>query len=276
METKKRLVNTCLKGNDVAEGFPGELGLGNDKTCQKGSKGQRQSEAVRQESDGKADHQDSERKEFAASCPRDLVEDCRNEPLGRHKGEPDKADSFQNQSQKRSLCFFPHPRQVGSHNHHGDHDNVLKNENGQADLTVGAVDLSPFLKNSEDNGRAAQGEEKPHEHRLVRRKAQGSKNEKGRHDGKRHLEGSSQQDVSFDSQQASERKFEADGEKQKDHADFREEFDLFPAADQPQPLRSDQNTRNQEAHRRRHTELVADQKNGNSQSKYQKEVFEQG
>jgi hypothetical protein len=89
------------------------------------------------------------------------------------------------------------------------------------------------------------------------------------------LEGSSQQDVSFDSQQASERKFEADGEKQKDHADFREKLDFLAAADQPQPLGPYQNTGNQEANRRRHTELVADQKNGHSQSKYQKEVFEQ-
>ena len=96
--------------DDVAEGLPGELGFGNDETRQKSTQGQRQSKAVGQKSHGKTDHQDAERKEFAASCPRDLIEHRRNEPFGCHEGESDQADALQESiPQEIPRSLRPHP-----------------------------------------------------------------------------------------------------------------------------------------------------------------------
>ena len=225
-----------LEGKDLSQSLGAVFGFGDDQPGQEGPQSQGKPRQRSEPGRSQAQGHGSQEEDLPVPGPRHPKEEPGDHPTGRHQNQGNDEDGLSQEPDKGPQNVATPQCQEGSEEHHGNDGHVLEDQNPQSRLPLRGVDLSPFLKKTEDNGRAGKGDQHPHEDRFDRRLPEGLGHEEYGCTGEAHLEGAAQDHRPPDPHQASQGELYADGEEKEDHPHFGEELHLVDSSDQPQPM----------------------------------------
>ena len=158
--------------------------------------------------------------------------------------------------------------------HHGNHGDVLKDQDPQGGPPVGTFKLGPLLEELEYDGGAAERDEKSHEEGFVEGSPCQAAHEEYRQCGQENLARTAHDDQAFDGEEALQGKFHADGEQQEHDADFRENLHFVKGADEAESVGSRQYSRDEKSHDGMDPEAVAQEDHGDGKDENDQDLVQ--
>ena len=249
METKKKLVKTSLKGQDLSEGLMAVFGVRDDQPRQKGAEGQGEAGRMGEPGDGQADGQRGDQKQLPAPGLGDAEKDAGDEPLARGMERADTMPTILPPRMARvrhSVCCVPASSGISSII--GTTAMSWKMRMPRAAFPWGVsisarswrifMTMAVLLRAKRESRRKSPPRGPKPESRATAKVHRTVSSD---------LQGPAQQDRFADPEEAPEGEFQADGEHQQDDARFRQRLDRFDLVDQGESVRSGQDARQEKA-----------------------------
>ena len=201
-----------------------------------------------------------------------MAQQLRNEiPGGGNDEHPDKnrlSQGKQNSDPAFIRCAGEDRRQE----HHGDHSQILKDENADRSSSMDRVAVPPFGQRLQHDRRAAQGKKEPPEHPLPPGQSEEYRPEPRDQQHDTDLDRRGQKHESPHGRQLHQREFDADGEKEQNDPDLGQYLNRLDIRDEVQPVGTDERPGNQKSGDRGKSELVKHEDDGNRRCEDHEEI----
>ncbi len=275
MDTKKKLINISRRGRILPSARWPYWEFGKYEAGKKGSKGQRQADAVARIGNAEAQQDDGDQEQVGIAGASYLMQHAGQYPPGRHDDCNEKSRRLEHEGKDRLRLQAGRARQQRHGKHHGNGQQVLKDEYPQGCAAMGRVDFAAVLQGAHHDGRAAQGDD--HADKDGRRGRQARKQHTAADQGecRRGLNNAAEKQHFFYFEQALKAEFDADGEHQQHNADFRHLVDRMNGMHDMQPGRADQNAYQQKTDNGGYADPVAQEQRDGRNSQYINNIKQQ-
>ena len=260
-------------GDQVRHRLVTELASGDDQAGQERPERERDARQRQAPGDPEASEKDGQNEELPLPRLGHERKQVRDDAAGckQHAREDGETDDGRDCD---FLCGTLLSRQNGHRQEHGDHAQVLEDENADGQTAVRRVQFSPRRQAAQNDGGAGYGDDAAQKHRRPRFESVPDGQGRGACDRGRHLNAPAQKDGFPNASQVAEREFETDPEQEEDDANLGQHLDLMGVVHQAQCGGSDKGAREDEPRDRRNAHAAQHRSDHDRRPEYDYQVPE--